>query len=369
MGFEFKSTGDFSFARSLVTHHRCRNVLATSYDSKEVLYSKYPQVEKNIQDILGAFSTGTERDDNNRDGQEGGDAGTGTVVKEQEGEKEEEGEGEVINNTSPTKEKNHHKRRGPKIIFSVDARKLGLAAGGGKEVRVGFTRRGPARRPTWQSSGGKRQSDQSSTEGPWDLICFNFPHVGGLSTDVNRQVRANQELLVAFFKACVPLLSSAPAPDEEEEDQDWPSSGYSDSEFSQDGDTWDLDTTGGLGKRQIRTEPGQILVTLFEGEPYTLWNIRDLARHAGLRVVTSFKFPWTSYPGYSHARTLGEVESRHGGRGGWRGEDREARMYVFEARKETRPDAGGGDIRSSKTVINTGKKKRSREVSDSDVSD
>ncbi|KAJ4304165.1 hypothetical protein N0V88_001775 [Collariella sp. IMI 366227] len=50
---------------------------------------------------------------------------------------------------------------------------------------------------------------------------------------------------------------------------------------------------------------GTIIVTLFEGEPYTLWNVRDLARHAGLQVERSFKFVAGVYPGYGHARTLG----------------------------------------------------------------
>ena len=108
-----------------------------------------------------------------------------------------------------------------------------------------------------------------------------------------------------------------------------------------------------------RTEPGQILVSMFEGEPYTLWNIKDLARHAGLRVVTSFRFPWASYKGYSHARTVGEIEGKHGGRGGWRGEDREARMYVFEI-KDDHP--------VSKTPSKAGKGKK-RHASDSDDSD
>lgn len=88
------------------------------------------------------------------------------------------------------------------------------------------------------------------------------------------------ELLVSFFKAAVPLL----APE------------------------------------------GSIVVTIFEGEPYSLWNIRDLARHVGLKVGRSFKFQAEAYPGYKHARTLGNIE----GGGGWKGEDREARTYIFE---------------------------------------
>ncbi|KAF2771210.1 hypothetical protein EJ03DRAFT_244611, partial [Teratosphaeria nubilosa] len=109
-----------------------------------------------------------------------------------------------------------------------------------------------------------------AARGPgFDVLIFNFPHVGGKSTDVNRQVRFNQELLVSCLKSAISLLSAS----------------------------------------------GTIVVTLFEGEPYTLWNIRDLGRHSGLEVQRSFKFLADAYPGYKHARTLGNVE----GGGGWKG--------------------------------------------------
>jgi len=82
---------------------------------------------------------------------------------------------------------------------------------------------------------------------------------------------------------------------------------------------------------------GSIIVTLFEGEPYTLWNIRDLARHSGLQVERSFKFQSSAYPGYHHARTLGVVKSKSGESGaGWKGEDRPARSYIF-VRKGDQP--------------------------------
>lgn len=135
--------------------------------------------------------------------------------------------------------------------------------------------------------------------------------MGGKSTDVNRQVRYNQELLVEFFKRA--LLSLAPG--------------------------------------------GTVIVTLFEGEPYTLWNVRDLARHSGLQVERSFRFQASAYPGYHHARTLGVVKNKQGDvGGGWKGEDRASRSYVF-VRKDEVPKA------VSK------KRKRSGDDEDSDDSD
>lgn len=134
----------------------------------------------------------------------------------------------------------------------------------------------------------KRNSTITST---MDRIIFNFPHVGGKSKDVNRQVRFNQELLVSLFENALPYLS--------------PSHGSS------------------------------IIVTLFDGEPYTLWNIRDLARHSQLEVARSFKFDFSAYPEYKHSRTIGVIKGNDGKiGGGWKGEERSARTYVFVRKGE-----------------------------------
>ncbi|KAI8953971.1 hypothetical protein F4801DRAFT_68291 [Xylaria longipes] len=166
---------------------------------------------------------------------------------------------------------------GCRVLFSVDATKM-----------VPFTNKlGRSK-----TSGSE---NASGAAGVMDRIIFNFPHVGGKSTDVNRQVRYNQELLVSFFQRAIPSLAPG----------------------------------------------GSIIVTLFEGEPYTLWNIRDLARHSGLQVERSFRFQATAYPGYHHARTLGVVRSRSGEvGGGWKGEDRAARSYIF-VKRDARAQSSG----------------------------
>ncbi|KAE8148220.1 hypothetical protein BDV25DRAFT_20629 [Aspergillus avenaceus] len=356
--------GDFSFARSLVVQHRCKNILATCYDSKDDLYSKYPQAESNVRTVLsGVPSCKKHRDI------------LGNSVMSEETERKEQREANSSGNhghrtkegmlSSYTSMPEHLCR--PKVMFSVDARKLGRTPGSGKDIRVGYPRR-DQRLPAWQQA--KKNCDSPFPKGgPWDVICFNFPHVGGLSTDVNRQVRANQELLVAFFKASVPLLSSplANGSDDIEEEYRWDTSDGSDTDSDKDSVSPDSRNMMGPNKSSSRNGPGQILVTLFEGEPYTLWNIRDLARHAGLKVVTSFRFPWDAYQGYSHARTLGEIQGKHGGRGGWKGEQREARMYVFELNEESRITSTQNP-QSSKNAVGTSDKKRPR-ASDSDDSD
>ncbi|KAI3337347.1 hypothetical protein HD806DRAFT_476392 [Xylariaceae sp. AK1471] len=162
------------------------------------------------------------------------------------------------------------KEEGCRVVFGVDATKM-----------APFSNK-PGRS---KASGSENTDDHTaSLQGVMDRIIFNFPHVGGKSTDVNRQVRYNQELLVSFFQRAI--LSLAPR--------------------------------------------GSIIVTLFEGEPYTLWNIRDLARHSGLQVERSFRFQASAYPGYHHARTLGVVRNRDGEvGGGWKGENRASRSYIF----------------------------------------
>ncbi|KAF2488584.1 hypothetical protein BU16DRAFT_223149 [Lophium mytilinum] len=187
----------------------------------------------------------------------------------------------------------------------------------------------------------------------YDRVIFNFPHTGGLSTDVNRQVRYNQELLVKFLQSAKKLLSTAPPPrrprnhslDEDEDEDTYPEDPEEHAEVEET-------PTSKLAK-----ESSTILVTLFDAEPYTLWNIKDLARHVGLKSITSFAFPWEAYPGYRHARTVGTIEGKGGA---WKGEERAARTYVFGLKEEVVED-GSGAFTGANAVGVKRKRRRGRE--------
>jgi hypothetical protein len=55
-----------------------------------------------------------------------------------------------------------------------------------------------------------------------------------------------------------------------------------------------------------------------------------------LYIFHPTRYHWNHHPCFFssllHARTAGHIEGKDGERGGWRGEDREARMYVFEVK-------------------------------------
>ncbi|KAJ6264893.1 hypothetical protein Dda_1046 [Drechslerella dactyloides] len=148
----------------------------------------------------------------------------------------------------------------------------------------------------------------------YDAILFNFPHTGGLTTAVDRQVRANQQLLLSFLTNVKPHLSPG----------------------------------------------GVVAITLFDGQPYAQWDVRGLAKVTGYSCRRSFKFDAGLYPGYRHVRTIGNRDRE----GDWKGEERGARTYLFEV-------AEGGKDGGAKRAKRQGKKqtagkKKAGESSDDD---
>ncbi|RKP26313.1 hypothetical protein SYNPS1DRAFT_27986 [Syncephalis pseudoplumigaleata] len=131
-------------------------------------------------------------------------------------------------------------------------------------------------------------------------IVFNFPHAGAGIKDQDRNIRVNQELLLAFFASAKQFLAD--------------------------------------------TDGSEVHVSLKSGEPYNSWQVRKLARAHGLACVRSMAFRPECYPGYAHRRTLGFKEGVSAS-GNEEIMDKNPRMLIF-ARKE---DSDHTNIKKSAT--------------------
>lgn len=101
----------------------------------------------------------------------------------------------------------------------------------------------------------------------FDRVVFNFPHRALGIKDQDANVRANQELLLGFFRSALEVLAPG----------------------------------------------GEILVTLKSGMPYALWNAPKLASQGTGNVLalrTALPFDALAFPGYAHRRTHGDGVSR-----------------------------------------------------------
>lgn len=116
--------------------------------------------------------------------------------------------------------------------------------------------------------------------------------------------------------------------------------------------------------KYLLTPTGTAIITLFEGTPYELWDVKSLAKSAGFRTRRSFVFQSSAYPGYKHARTLGNIE---GAGGGWKGEERKARTYVFELVEDkgySGEKTGGNAVEVKRVKKSTKRERRWGDASD-----
>ncbi|CCE62486.1 hypothetical protein TPHA_0C03340 [Tetrapisispora phaffii CBS 4417] len=144
-------------------------------------------------------------------------------------------------------------------------------------------------------------------------IMFNFPHNGKGIKDMDKNIRDHQELISAYFKNCkdfFKMINSTITDAKTKYTQ-----GYSLDERKNDGRLVDGVSESGIGK---------VILTMFTGEPYDLWEVRALAKQTGFQVEKSNKFQWENYPEYHHKRTNSEQDTTKPA------QEREARTYVFK---------------------------------------
>ncbi|QPG72915.1 hypothetical protein FOA43_000218 [Brettanomyces nanus] len=131
-----------------------------------------------------------------------------------------------------------------------------------------------------------------------NLVLFNFPHVGRGIKDMDRNIKANQEMLVSFFTNCKELFELL---------------AQNRSQGGEKGNNEDLD---------------KIAVTLFDGEPYNSWQIKQLIRNTiGYKVRRSGTFDWKAYKEYHHRKTAGMHDTTKVAK------ERAARTYLFEPKR------------------------------------
>ncbi|WOO76687.1 25S rRNA (uridine-N(3))-methyltransferase [Vanrija pseudolonga] len=171
----------------------------------------------------------------------------------------------------------------------------------------------------------------------WSRVVFNFPHAGSGITDQDRNVRDNQVLLLRALASVWPLLtegpSSFPMPVKKGKKKvvvqlrgknNRPPRVRAPSPPSDDeGELPDIE-----GDDEDKATPvaasftpplrqGSFLVTLLNQEPYTRWELQRLATkpppaqtdsrkpQPRYRLLRSFEFVPSAWPGYAHRRTIG----------------------------------------------------------------
>ncbi|OLY85318.1 25S rRNA (uridine-N(3))-methyltransferase [Smittium mucronatum] len=138
-------------------------------------------------------------------------------------------------------------------------------------------------------------------------------------TDKDRNVRANQDLLVNLFLSSSQLLTSSNLPRAKKSnpkklskkrkslDNDSDSDNETfESQLDPNQDEYGLDLDSSINAQPVDMNvDGQVLVTLKSGEPYDSWNIRSISKKTGMSIQTTVPFIAKDYPGYEHRRTLG----------------------------------------------------------------
>lgn len=163
---------------------------------------------------------------------------------------------------------------------------------------------------------------------------WNFPHIGAGIADQDRNVRANQELILKFLVSATKVLVKGTIPLAYSKSKK--RKGKAKARLGSDDDDSDEDAEDVAEETRIlmndRTR-GTVLITLHNVPPYTLWDIPRLARsQTSFALLRSFAFDREKYAneGYEHRLTKGGTRAR-GKEGSLPGD---ARTWEFWAQAE-----------------------------------
>lgn len=154
-----------------------------------------------------------------------------------------------------------------------------------------------------------RLSDHRWGNKPLQNIVFNFPHNGKGIKDQERNIRGHQDLIFNFFQNSLQLFNLINT--KIQNDTLRYTQGY------------DLNEDTPQAKKLTAEGYGNIILSLFDGEPYDSWQIKFLAKKNGLTLSRSSKFQWENFPGYHHRRTNSEQDTTKPAK------ERDARFYIF----------------------------------------
>ncbi|AJR37398.1 hypothetical protein H751_YJM248I00079 [Saccharomyces cerevisiae YJM248] len=154
-----------------------------------------------------------------------------------------------------------------------------------------------------------RLSDHRWGNKPLQNIVFNFPHNGKGIKDQERNIREHQDLIFNFFQNSLQLFNLINT--KIQNDTLRYTQGY------------DLNEDTLQAKKLTAEGYGNIILSLFDGEPYDSWQIKLLAKKNGLTLSRSSKFQWENFPGYHHRRTNSEQDTTKPAK------ERDARFYIF----------------------------------------
>ncbi|CAD6619249.1 CEI_1a_G0026160.mRNA.1.CDS.1 [Saccharomyces cerevisiae] len=154
-----------------------------------------------------------------------------------------------------------------------------------------------------------RLSDHRWGNKPLQNIVFNFPHNGKGIKDQERNIREHQNLIFNFFQNSLQLFNLINT--KIQNDSLRYTQGY------------DLNEDTPQAKKLTAKGYGNIILSLFDGEPYDSWQIKLLAKKNGLTLSRSSKFQWEKFPEYHHRRTNSEQDTTKPAK------ERDARFYIF----------------------------------------